>query len=196
MTLAAMQPLLDALDGVAYVSDEQGRVVAVGRDGWDESARETGAASASRILGRNLYDLIVGETVREAYRRVHRAVLEGKRRWVSFEYRCDAPDLRRDMRMSVSRFTRGGVNFLLHQSQMVASSPRPWMSLFEAERIVEMARAAAGLPIVHLCSFCQRVAWPEAKRDSWIAPEDYYRSGGPAEVRVSHGVCPSCVSRL
>ena len=71
------------------------------------------------------------------------------------------------------------------------------MSLFEPERIVEMVKADTSLPVVNLCGFCQRVAWSAAEpRPQWVAPETYYRQGGAADVRVSHGVCPECLDRL
>jgi len=198
MSLDAIQPLLDAMDGVAYLTDASGAILAVGRPGWDGFARPHGAVAAEEMVGRNLFEAMRGEPVRQAYADVHRVVLAGERPWVSFEYRCDSPELARRMRMSISRVRAPeGAQGLLHQSQLLSATPRPWMSLFEPDRIVESLRAETSLSIVNLCGFCQRVAWPSAQAPAeWIAPEIYYQRGGEADVRVSHGVCPECTAHL
>jgi len=101
------------------------------------------------------------------------------------------------MRMSISVLRASETRLLLlHQSQMIACAPRPWVRLLEPERILRHFQAQSHLPIVKLCAFCQKVAWTSGPRDEWIEPEDYYRRGGAIDVRTSHGVCPPCQTQL
>ena len=61
-----------------------------------------------------------------------------------------------------------------------------------------MDGSAAG-PVVVLCSYCQRVAWPagfDTSGAEWIAPEEHYARGGTSQAGVSHGVCPPCFATL
>jgi len=192
------QAFLDALDGVAYLVDIDGTIVAMGQPGWDEAAgsNAAGGLTAGTVLGANLFDRIKGDEVRAACNRMHAEVTRGDRAYIAFEYRCDAPDVKRRMRMSVTRLRLPGcAPVLLYQSQTLSAVARPWVSLFEPQRIVETIRDEAGLPIVRMCSFCQRVASPAPPVEApvtWIEAEDYYRQGGPVDVRISHGVCPGC----
>jgi hypothetical protein len=190
--------ILDALDGLAYVTDGEGVVLRVGEPHWDEFARSAGAdrARASAVLGRSVFDVMAGEEVRAAYRALHRRVMDNPNGYVGFEYRCDAPDVARRMRMSISRLKGPDARVrLLYQSQVLSAVSRPWMSLYEPGRIVEWARTEAALPIVRMCGFCQQLAWPPDE-GGWVPPETYYHLGGPADVRVSHGVCPTCARQI
>jgi hypothetical protein len=194
VTTEVVNAVLRALDGVAYIVAGPGRILAVGAPGWDAFAADTrgGGASAQATIGRNLFEAISSEPVRQAYRHIHAAVLGGRRPYIAFEYRCDAPDLKRQMRMSVTRLDLPGrPPALLYQSQILSASPRPWISLFEPERILQAVEAESALPIVRVCGFCQRV---DDTAGGWIEADDYYRQGGASEVRVSHGLCRPCAA--
>lgn len=80
--------------------------------------------------------------------------------------------------------------------RLAAPHARPWMSLFDPQRIVAEIRKDGGLPIVKICGFRHRVAWPVQDASGWILAEDDYPLGGPVETRTSHGVCPDCTTML
>lgn len=193
------QAFLNALDGIAYLADRDGRITDVGQPAWSESLHGYGAddLGVDPPLGRCIFDAMHGSQVRAAYQAIHQAVLT--RRWshIAFEMRCDGPDVRRLLRMSVSALVEpASPPAVLYQSQLLSAVSRPWMSLFDPDRIVENIRKDGGLPIVRVCSFCHRVAWPVQDPAGWVAAEDYYRLGGPSEVRTSHGVCPRCADAV
>ena len=193
------QSLLNALDGVCYLTDLEGRVVAVGEPGWTQALQPHGsnAWSGDRVIGRSLFEAMHGAEVPGAYRAIHARVATGERPHVAFEMRCDAPDVRRLLRMSISAVREPGrPPAVLYHSQVLSAVARPWMSLFEPERIVEMVRRDAGLPIVRICSICHLVAQSGEDRPAWVTAEAYYQSGGEADVRVSHGLCPDCTHLL
>jgi hypothetical protein len=192
--------LLDALDGVAYVVDSGGIILAVGRGGWCNFANENGVPELTPevIVGSSLFSHIQGAKVRDVCRRIHDSVCRVERPVVSFEYRCDAPGLERRMRMSISAVRdRTGSVAALYQSQVLSEMPRMPLGLLArpSRRAATIERATP----VTLCSFCHNVAWPigapEQER-TWIGIADYYRRGGVGDVAVSHGICPECIEAV
>lgn len=162
------QAFLNALDGVAHLVDGDGCILEVGEPAWSGSLRRYGAPSGGvrAIIGQCLFDATHAAEVRYAYQPLHRPART-----------LGAP--------------RGAV-----QSQLLSAVSRPRVSLFDPQRIVDHVRLDAGLPIVRICSFCHRVAWPVQAPTGWTAAEDYYRLDGPADVRTSHGGCPDCADRV
>jgi len=75
--------------------------------------------------------------------------------------------------------------------RMRTASSRPPVNLFDAERMRALWDFERTLPIVAICSFCHDLRWP-SDGDTWVAPEGYYAAGGSPEVRLSHGICPTC----
>ena len=189
--------LLDSLDGIAYLTDEQGVIAAVGRTRWDAFARDNvwPAGCASAVAGRPLFDMIAGQPVRETAIKLHAAVASGRRSTISYHYRCDAPAHRRQMRMAITCVECSGRPMVLYQSQLLSAADRPPMALFASpspEAFHDPSR-----PLVSVCSYCHAVAWPIGSEDrEWIEPEAYYARGGPGDVRVSHGICVRCYDEV
>lgn len=185
--------LLNALDGFAYIVAVDGTILAVGEPGWSNFAIHNGAPGlkGDAIVGQNLFDMGTDEEVLRVQMDLHRRILERQRSVISFEYRCDSPDTIRRMRMSLRPLVEHQrVVAVLYQSILLEQVPRPRMSLFERFETGEL---------VTLCTYCHDVAWPPGASDkdrTWIEPEEYYRRGGPAEVVVSHGMCPECYDRV
>lgn len=197
--ISVRQAFLNALDGVAYLVDAGGLIVGVGDPAWSRALRGYGVEleHLRPIVGQSLFDVMNSAEVRALYQGLHRAVLGGERPYVAFEMRCDAPDVRRVLRMSITALHEPSAPpMALYQSQVLSAVSRPWVSLFDPQKIVDHIRLEAALPIVKLCSFCHRVAWPIEAPSEWLAFEDYYRLGGPTEIRTSHGVCPACADRI
>jgi hypothetical protein len=91
----------------------------------------------------------------------------------------------------------GRVTALLFQSIVINELSRPPIGLFDYEGMKRRLSRQRSYAIVTLCSYCGR-AMRDAATDverCWMEPEDYYRSGGPAEVQISHGICPLCYTR-
>jgi hypothetical protein len=186
--------LLNAFRDIAYVVDANGMIVAYSRRSWDRFARENDTAELadpSRVMGVPIQEAIDGTETRETYRQFSELLWNGKQEAVCFEYRCDAPDLRREMRMTMTPILgEGGVRGILYHSVTLAASPRPTIGLF--------ARSAArdgdsGLPLLGVCSYCKDVRFPAGEKEGrWVTPERYYQLGGSESVALSHGVCPAC----
>jgi len=190
-----LEEALEALDGVVYWTDLEG-VVLGGSPGWNEFAVANAAPGLrlETVVGRNLDEFIHGEDVRRIYRDIHRVVAGMGRKRLTFTYRCDAPGMKREMRMTVGPWKRdGALRGVLYHSQIVYERERPPIALLGMDEALERFRDD-GTPSVRMCGFCHAVKMPDRVR--WIAVEDYYRLGGPAEVRLNHAVCPPCEQRL
>ncbi|MEN3974277.1 hypothetical protein [Emcibacter sp. SYSU 3D8] len=192
--------LLNAMDGVAYLTAPDGTILAVGERNWSDFASANGApqlSTAAAVVGSNLFKQTAGVEVRQVQEHLHREVASGRRVTVTYTYRCDSPGAERLMRMSVTPVMQGGkAGAILYQSVVLKEAPRPPMSLFASRG--EGPEAGRDPEIVRLCSYCHDVAWPaEPGSDvEWIEPDEYYRRGGSPDVMISHGICPDCFDRL
>lgn len=195
------QVLLDGMEGVSYVVGRDGVLLACGRRNWAGFARENGGdriVDPGSVIGRPILDFVDGEDVLAAYRGYMASLFAGTVEAVAFEFRCDAPDTRRDLWMTIRPLESGGrVDSLLFQTITLRHLPRPPVSLFDFETLRAHVMGRMSLPIVKMCAYCARVtsSAEEAGEPEWMAAEDYYRKGGTSEVRLSHGICDTCHGR-
>lgn len=192
---------IDALDGVAYAIDPAGRIIAYGRPRWDRFAAENGAAELcepENVIGLDLLATVQGDGVRRAYRELIAQLLRRERNGFAFSFRCDAPDVRREMRMAMTPLRAGReVTGVLFQSIVLSEGMRPPLDIFRFRGTASVLGRDSDRKIVTLCSWCQKVRADDWGSDPrWIAPEEYYRRGGEADVLVSHGICEACSDSL
>jgi hypothetical protein len=198
----AAAALLAAIEGTAYAVDEAGTILGFSRGPFlPESGGDPAEPwDCTKVVGQCLFDLVQGAEVRDSYRTLHRAVWSGRRLSVGFEYRCDAPAIERRMRMSLSLIADGGEpRAVLYQSIVLSETPRVALPLFDKDLIASLGRSTTARPLVTLCSYCQRVAWPMDARTAeraWIEPAAFYHRGGPPDAVVSHGLCEDCFERV
>jgi hypothetical protein len=186
------ETLLDAIDGIAYLVDPAGVILAVSDKLSHPRAHAAGAAeSGEDALAMALSVGALDDQVRDAYRRLHDAVCAGQRARISFIHRCDSPEIERTARMSISP-VRGGRRLLavLYQSQVLSERRREPIALFERANFEHGPGASFARPLVRLCAYCHAVAWPPgmpADAERWMTPEDYQAMAGPPRS--------SCASR-
>jgi hypothetical protein len=190
------QAVMDALAGVAYAIDLDGRITSVGRRGWRLFAVESGApelADTSLFIDRPLFDFITGEDVRAAYGRLLERVRLGEP-LVALPCHCDGPTVAREMRMTISPLKRGrALQGYLFQSIPVSEHIRPPIQLFA----FATEHYPDTVPLLGMCSLCERVCAADSGTTDkrWMEAERYYANGGSSRVRISHTVCPDCFSR-
>lgn len=191
--------LLEAIEGIAYIVAGDGTILGFSRGPFMPFDRGLTPWQPPSAIGRNLFDMMHGEEVASAYRVLHEAVWSGGLTTYGFEYRCDAPEVERHMRMSLSRVQEDGRPLaVLYQSVILHETRRAPIPLF-GENVLSALRADPTRPSVILCSYCHAVAWPAgaaAEGREWVEPHEYYRRGGATEVQVSHGICPPCYARI
>ncbi len=121
---------------------------------------------------KQLYEIIL-ERVREHH---HRA---------TFPFRCDSPDMRRFLTLSVIPLDQGSINFESRIIRTEARKPVAWLDP-EARRSNEFLR---------ICSMCKKIAvssteWVEVE----VAVERLKLFHAEVMPQFTHGMCPSCFS--
>jgi hypothetical protein len=171
---------------VTYEIDAEDRIQRV--DGsWSSFALENGAdqLAGDRIIRTSIWDWISGVDVRHTYRLVFDRVRE-TRMSVSFPFRCDSPDTRRFMKLSISPRTGAALGF---DAQLVKAEERPPVALIDP--------AAEGSdPLVALCSWCKRARSPG---DLWLEIEDTIPALGlldSSRHSITHTICPECTGLI
>ena len=187
--------ILNLFDGICYRLDLEGNILAVGPGNWDRFVELTGdtGPQAQQVKQQNIFDFIAGDEVRSELRRVMDELISGDAAdWV-MPYRCDAPDTKRNMRMSIRPIRKTGtvVGFLF-QSVLLDETQRPPLDIFDFSKVEAALEQVRKLPLVSMCSYCQKVKDKHHTGGQWVEAERYYAEGGSADVRLSHGICPDC----
>lgn len=174
---------------VVYATDAADRIAFVEPDGWAAFAFENEApeiAPATSVLGRTLGQFISGQGARLLHVALLQRLMVSERPVVEYPYRCDGPSVERDMRMRMRRLgPAGSPDGFLYRSEVVATRERqPFRAL--GRGVV----ATDELPLITICSYCKDVRHPDTQR--WSPTGEYLEAGGSMDVRLSHGVCPTC----
>jgi len=198
--------LFDALEGVVYLTDRDGVILAIGEQGWTRFAEDNGAAglTARSVRGTSIFTALAGDAVVDAYRRLHASVAEGRRTEIVFEYRCDSPIAERLMRMSITPIlgrtaTNNQVVAVLYQSQMLSEVPRAALRLFERAKKAGRTEPTDGEQAVVLCSFCQRLLWPPregGRAVRWLPAAEFVQAGGNVDATVTESICQACADQV
>ncbi len=182
--------------GLVFVTERDGTISDIGARNWDAFAKENGAPElqAERVLGRNLFDFIQGAQVRNQFRKVLKMISEDPNwSWV-LPYRCDSPERERAMCQSLRPiFTDDRCTGFIFHSVEQYSRRRPPIDLYDFRAIEKSTRNDPDLPIVNMCSWCQRVQCAAVSGDDWLRAEDYYAAGGRSNVRLKHRICEQCL---
>lgn len=161
--------------------NEEDQIVFVD-ESWMRFASENGLAflTVEKILGVPLLDFISDVTTRHLYRVLMHTVRRTGQE-ISFPFRCDAPDRRRFMRMTIRSLPTKEIEF---RSEIVREEIRAKVNLFDPS----IPRRS---DFVVMCSWCKKIKAPD-----WVEVEE-----GVARLklfdsdrlpRVSHGICPTC----
>jgi len=169
---------------LSYLLDADDRIEAVD-EGWQAFAAANGAPelTAAAVLGRPLGAFIADR----ATTHLSRALLALARRGsvLTFPFRCDAPALRRHMRMVLSPEPRGRVRC---ETTLVTARPlAPSPPARGSER--------TGAPLT-MCSWCNRIRlagrWYELA--DAVAGARLFLASTPSEI--THGLCHTCERKL
>lgn len=173
-------------DRVTYRIDRRDVLTAV-NDAWAPFARSNEAPQLTDVLGQSLWDHVSDDTTRQVYRDLLVRVRNGHE--VAFAYRCDAPALRRFMRMTMRQAPDSGVEF---ESVVERTEPRPPSPLIDGPGT---GPRSSGV-LVRVCSWCRRVHVRETWQEVEVAVERLgLFAGGPAPS-LTHGMCEDCYARV
>lgn len=157
-------------------------------EAWSTFAEENSATDLgpARIVGRSLWDFITDAETRQLYEHLFARVREVQAS-VSVPFRCDAPAIRRFMRLTIAPAGSGSLELVVH---VVAEEERQEVELLD----VSIPRDS---DLITMCSWCLRVL---VAPDQWDEVEVAIERLRLFERRVlpgiSHGVCPECFARV
>jgi hypothetical protein len=163
-----------------YEVDRNGVIVSI-KGPWDRFAKSNAGKSVTKneTIGRNLFDIVRGPGVVHIYRTMHRVLFSNPAKTIAFAYRCDAPDMKRFMKMEMEASRERIVYHSTVEREEPLSHPIP----LDYERLAK--------EFIVLCSFCKDFRYPP-ESGQWFPIEKLFERV-PAVFSVSHGICPSCL---
>ncbi|AKJ63371.1 hypothetical protein [Kiritimatiella glycovorans] len=170
-----------------YETDADGVLVSACGD-WDRFAGSNDAPQcrSERMVGKPLMDFIRHEGTQAVYQALIERACQSEAP-LEFPFRCDAPDLIREMWMRMEAGEHGGVRFT---SSVISERSRKKISLLDAS--IPHAKDE----LVHVCGWCKKIRTPEG----WAELEDGVRRMGlfhcACVPRVSHGMCEQCCDTI
>jgi len=154
---------------------------------WERFALENAAPQlvANQILGRSLWEFISNVETRMVYKALLAKVRKGKSPF-DVEFRCDASDLRRYIRLSMLPLSKNRVQFV---GTVLKVEPRDSIGLLDP--IISRSD-----DLFTICSWCKSVLLPDGRYAEVEEAVDnlglFQRDVQPA---LSHGICPACLSK-
>lgn len=169
---------------VQYWLDSKSIIQKVGED-WDEFAETNQATeiAGEAVIGRPLYSFIAGDTTRLFVEAMLQAV-RVRQEPIRQPYRCDSPNLRREMEMLLLPEPDGHVR-LIHRTLNIEPFPRPYLfnTVIAETTQKHMIR----------CSMCNRILQFGVWRDIHEVDELTDRSG---VIPVVYRVCTDCRTQV
>jgi hypothetical protein len=171
---------------LSYAVDDQDRLIRVD-EGFYRFAEANGWDAVGDTLGRSLWDFVAGHDVSKLQRLLLRRIREGAGP-IELPFRCDSPDLRREMDIKIAA-DRSGRVVLFSASLREAEDwdePQPLLS----------ASVRRGGDFLPMCAWCDRFLvhgeWVEVEVAA-KALELFRRTEMPP---LDHSICPACAGTL
>ena len=168
---------------IRYVIDSRDRIVSV-NERWSTFADEN-AASHLRppaVYNRPIWDFLVDRETVHLYRLIVDRVRGGETP-IAFPIRCDAPHVRRFLKMHVEPADDGRVRFV---STLLRSETRPPIHLLDPA--VNRTNW-----LLRVCSWCKKA---DVGIGEWVEVEEAIERLGLFESsalpQITHGMCSSC----
>ena len=170
---------------LSYAVDDQDHLIKVD-EGYYRFAEENGWDCAGSSLGRSLWDFVAGHEMKKLQRLLLRRIREEVRD-IELPFRCDGPDVRREMDIRIVAHSSGRV--VMFSARLRSEEPREAQPMLDPE----VPRNANTL---EMCGWCDRFEvdgeWVEVE-EAARRLELFRRRELPA---ISHGICPRCSEML
>jgi hypothetical protein len=170
---------------LSYAIDDQDHLIKVD-EGFYRFAEENGWDGAGASLGRSLWDFVAGHELKKLQRLLLRRIREEVRD-IELPFRCDGPDMRREMDIRIVAHPSGRV--VMFSARLRSEEPR------EAQPMLD-PKAPRSANMLEMCGWCDRFEVD----DEWVEVEEaatrlelFRQSELPA---ISHGICPRCSEML
>lgn len=187
MTSSTKTKLEPVCMDVEYVVDTKDKVVSV-NEAWDVFALSNNAPGlhSEWVIGRDWREFVQGDATRMYMEAMLSATrLLGKR--VAQSYRCDSPQEKRYVQLTVELLADHHVRFRHHTTQVSAQK-------YVVNYVVPKTPVVVSKKIKR-CSMCNRIELQGVWQETEQAVESGLLKEG-AEVPVFYGICPSCHNRV
>jgi hypothetical protein len=175
------------VETLSYAIDDQDRLIKVD-DGYYRFAEENGWSGAGDSLGRSLWDFVAGHEVVKLQRLLLRRVRDGVRA-VELPFRCDGPDVTREMDIRIAADRTGRV--VLFSARLRAEVERD-----EEQVLLDPETPREESDFLSMCAWCDRFLvdgeWVEVE-EAARRLELFRRARVPA---LDHSICPQCSGQL
>jgi hypothetical protein len=176
-----------SVETLSYAIDDEDRLIRVD-DGYYRFAAENGWAGAGDSLGRSLWDFVAGHEVRKLQRLLLRRVREGVR-GVELPFRCDSPDVTREMDIRIAADKTGRV-------VMFSARLRDEEEREEPQPLLDPDAPREEGDFLAMCAWCDRFL----VAGEWVEVEEAARRlelfRRPRLPALDHGICPECSGQL
>jgi hypothetical protein len=171
-----------SLSITTYILDGKGRIISINGP-WDEFAHENGGVDiyANDIQGQLIWDFISGDATRMWFDTLINFAAV-KNEIIKRPYRCDSPDFKRYMRMTITPEGNGLLR-IDHELLSLEQRKNPIYPVHESKSISNISRIR--------CSICGRIN----NGISWEEPHIKHTTG-LNEIVVIYTVCNECKSSL
>lgn len=175
------------VEALSYAIDDQDRLIRLD-EGYYRFAEENGWDGAGDSLGRLLWDFVAGNDVRRLQRLLLRRIRD-ELRDVELPFRCDSPELRREMDLQITADRSGRV--VLFAARLRSEEPRP-----EPQPLFDPSVPRDDRDFLPMCAWCDRFL----VEGEWVEVEEaakrlelFRRSELPT---LDHSICPRCNDTL
>jgi hypothetical protein len=175
-----MKPVL------TYAIDHDDRLVKVD-EGYYRFGEENGWAEVGASLGRSLWDFVAGDELKKLQRMLLRR-LRSEVRSVELPFRCDGPDVRREMNIRIVAHSSGRVVLFaaFMRSEEARDSSQPMLD----------PTAPRGGETLTMCGWCDRFLidgeWVEIE----VAAARLRLFQRPELPAIDHDICADCSQML
>lgn len=187
MTRSIKATLEPVFKDIEYVVDTKDKVVSV-NEAWDAFAlcNDAPGLLSEWVIGRNWREFVQGDATRmymEAMLNATRCL--GKR--VAHSYRCDSPQEKRYVQLTVELLPDRHVRFRHHTTHVAEQK-------YVVNYVVPQT-PVVGSKKVKRCSMCNRIELQGVWQETEQAVESGLLQDG-AEVLVFYGICPACHNKV
>lgn len=174
-----------AKPALSYAIDGEDRLIQVD-EGFYEFAAANGWDGAGDCLGRSLWDFVAGTELVKLQRILLRRI-RSEVREVELPFRCDGPDIRREMDVRISANASG--RLVLFSAKSREEKSREAQPLLDPE-------APRSTDVIEMCGWCDRFRvdgeWVEVE----VAAERLRLFANPELPAISHSICEDCSELL
>jgi hypothetical protein len=171
------------VETLSYAIDDHDRLIKVD-EGYYRFAAENGWEEADASLGRSLWDFVAGHDVVKLQRLLLRRIREGVRE-VELPFRCDGPDVTREMDIRIAADRTGRV--VLFTARLRDEEERE-----EPQPLLDLGAPRDEGDFLSMCAWCDRFLVD----GDWVEVEEAAKRlelfRRPRMPTLDHGICPQC----